>query len=80
MGQPGEEKNVRAMNWIAEPHFQGWTCSRCERNYPLSTLLVDPEAKTAYDRLALGQVSSNTLARTILPALHPKQAETSPRT
>jgi hypothetical protein len=52
MGQPGEEKKVRAMNWVAESHFQGWTCSRCQWNYPLPTLLNDPEAKTAYDRLA----------------------------
>jgi hypothetical protein len=45
MGQPGEEKKVRAMNWIAESHFQGWTCSRCQWKYPLPTLLNDPEQK-----------------------------------
>ena len=52
MGRPDEQKNVRAMDWIAESPFQGWTCSRCEWRYPLPTLLNDPEAKTAYDRLA----------------------------
>jgi len=52
MGKPSEEKNARAMNWVTTPSFQGWICSRCEWNYPLPTLLSDPDAKTAYDRLA----------------------------
>jgi uncharacterized protein YoaH (UPF0181 family) len=52
MGKPSEEKNARVMNWIASHGFQGWICSRCEWNYPLPTLLSDPDAKTAYDRLA----------------------------
>jgi hypothetical protein len=50
-----EAKNARTIVWVAEHGFQGWTCSKCEWNYPVPTLLNDPEAKTAYDRLALGK-------------------------
>lgn len=42
----------RELIWTVDRTFQGWTCSQCEWNYPLPTLLNDPEAKTAYDRLA----------------------------
>lgn len=42
----------RELLWIIDRTFQGWVCSQCEWNYPLPTLLTDPEAKTAYDRLA----------------------------
>lgn len=53
MGNRGEEdKDARAIIWMSDHSFQGWICSRCEWNYPLPTLLGDPEAKTAYDRLA----------------------------
>src|ERR1051325_9006760 len=47
-----EEKTARELIWTAHQSFQGWTCSQCEWNYPLPTLLNDPEARTAYDRLA----------------------------
>ena len=50
---PGSsEKSTREILWTVDRTFQGWTCSQCEWNYPLPTLLSDPEAKTAYDRLA----------------------------
>jgi hypothetical protein len=56
MGNRNEEdKNARALTWITDPGFQGWVCSRCNWNYPIPTLLSDPEAKTAYDRLAAGK-------------------------
>jgi hypothetical protein len=42
----------RELVWVVDRLFQGWTCSQCEWNYPLPTLLTDPEAKTAFDRLA----------------------------
>lgn len=45
-------KSGREILWTVDRSFQGWTCSQCEWNYPLPTLLNDPEAKTAYDRLA----------------------------
>jgi hypothetical protein len=50
-----EANNSRIIAWIDDHSFQGWTCSLCEWNYPLPTLLNDPQAKTAYDRLALGK-------------------------
>jgi hypothetical protein len=50
-----EAKKHRTIIWVAEHSFQGWTCSQCEWNYPLPTLLKDAEAKSAYDRLALGK-------------------------
>jgi hypothetical protein len=50
-----EANHARTIAWIDDRSFQGWTCSLCEWNYPLPTLLNDPQAKTAYDRLALGK-------------------------
>lgn len=51
--QNGKEK--RTLLWVQGDTFQGWTCSRCGWRSPLPTLLSDPEAKTAYDRLAEGK-------------------------
>jgi len=45
-------KSSRELVWTVERSFQGWTCSQCEWNYPIPTLLSDSDAKTAYDRLA----------------------------
>src|SRR3974390_2404118 len=47
-----EQKTSRELIWTSHHSFQGWTCSQCEWNYALPTLLNDPEARTAYDRLA----------------------------
>ena len=47
-----QPKTARELIWTSNHSFHGWTCSQCEWNYPLPTLLNDPEAKTAYDRLA----------------------------
>src|SRR5439155_3375450 len=33
-------------------HLTGWACSACDWTFPLPSLLSDPEAKKAYDRLA----------------------------
>jgi hypothetical protein len=56
MDSRGEEaKKHRTIIWVAEHGVQAWTCSECEWNYPLPTLLNDAEAKSAYDRLALGR-------------------------
>jgi len=55
------------MIWIADQNFLGWACSQCEWNYPVPSLLADPEAKSAYDRLAKGKFAEhaceNHLAR-----------------
>lgn len=48
-------KTTRELIWTTGHSFQGWTCSQCEWNVPLPTLLNDPEAKTAFDRLAGGK-------------------------
>jgi len=53
--KPSPEKSNREIVWSVDRNFQGWTCSQCEWNYPLPTLLNDPEAKNAYDRLAAGK-------------------------
>jgi len=50
--QTSRGKTARELLWAVDRAFQGWTCSQCEWNYPIPTLLSDPEAKTAYDRLA----------------------------
>jgi hypothetical protein len=50
-----QEKTARELIWTSHRTFQGWTCSQCEWNYPLPTLLTDADARTAYDRLAAGK-------------------------
>ncbi len=50
-----QDKTARELIWTSHRTFQGWTCSQCEWNYPLPTLLTDADAKTAFDRLAAGQ-------------------------
>jgi len=52
----------RQLHWTVDRIFQGWTCSLCEWNYPLPTLLNDPEAKTAYDRLAAAKFRTHDCA------------------
>lgn len=54
-----EKKTTREIVWSSDRVFQGWICSQCEWNYPLPTLLNDPEAKTAYDRLATAKFSGH---------------------
>lgn len=48
----GASAKAREMVWVVDANFQGWTCSQCEWNSAMPTLLTDAEAKTAYDRLA----------------------------
>jgi len=49
---PSSEKSSRELVWTSDRSFQGWTCSQCEWNAPIPTMLADPEARTAYARLA----------------------------
>lgn len=60
MSNPGETAKDRALVWVNDATFNGWVCSRCEWNSPLPTLLSDPSAKTAYDRLAAGKFRQHT--------------------
>ena len=55
-------KTTRELIWTSSRTFQGWTCSLCEWNYPLPTLLTDADARTAYDRLATGKFKEHKCA------------------
>jgi len=57
-----QEKTARELIWTSHRTFQGWTCSQCEWNYPLPTLLTDADARTAYDRLAAGKFRDHKCA------------------
>ena len=52
----------RELIWTSHRSFQGWTCSQCEWNYPLPTLLSESEARTAYDRLAASKFREHKCA------------------
>jgi|SRR5581483_11346812 hypothetical protein len=43
---------ARSLAWVPDARNARWICSDCGWNYPLPTLLTDPEAKSAFDRLA----------------------------
>lgn len=58
---------ARFLTWASDQHLQGWTCSQCDWNYPVPTLLASPEAKSAFDRLAAAKFEEHDCAR------HPKQ-------
>ena len=57
-----EASTAREMIWTSRQSFQGWTCSQCEWNYTLPTLLKDADARTAYDRLAAGKFREHKCA------------------
>ncbi len=57
-----QAKTARELIWTVRANFQGWTCSQCEWNSPLPTLLTDGEAKTAYDRLAAAKFRDHKCA------------------
>jgi hypothetical protein len=67
------QKPARELVWTSESTFQGWTCSACEWNYPLPTLLTEADARTAYDRLAASKFRDHRCAEYLLrlvPAAH----------
>jgi hypothetical protein len=51
-GGNSQSKPTRELLWIVDRNFQGWACSKCEWTEAVPTLLNDPDAKTAFDRLA----------------------------
>jgi len=53
---------ARSLIWTNTKTFQGWACSDCEWNAPLPTLLSDPAAKSAYDRLSAGRFAHHDCA------------------
>jgi hypothetical protein len=42
----------RFLTWVSNQRLQGWACSECDWTFPIPALLTDPEAKSAFDRLA----------------------------
>lgn len=57
-----QDKTARQLLWTSHRTFQGWTCSQCEWNYPVPTLLTDADAKTAFDRLAASKFREHKCA------------------
>jgi len=55
-------KPTRELLWIVDRTFRGWICSQCEWNEPIPTLLNDPDAKTAFDRLSTSKFRSHNCA------------------
>ncbi len=45
----------RWITWVSHQRLTGWACSTCGWTFPVPSLLTDPDAKSAYDRLALSQ-------------------------
>jgi hypothetical protein len=41
-----QQKTASELIWTSNHSFHGWTCSQCEWNSSLPTLLNDPEALT----------------------------------
>jgi hypothetical protein len=55
---------ARSLIWISDPQSLGWGCSACSWRFPVPTLLSDPEAKSAYDRLASSKFRSHVCETT----------------
>jgi hypothetical protein len=53
---------ARWLTWIAEKESHGWGCSQCEWMFALPSLLSDPDAKVAYDRLAASRFQEHDCA------------------
>ena len=54
---------MRSLTWVSNKNLTGWTCSACDWTFPLPSLLSDPEAKKAYDRLASAKFQRHDCAR-----------------
>lgn len=70
-----QAKTARQLIWTSNHAFHGWTCSQCEWNYELPTLLNDPEAKTAYDRLAAAKFKDHKCADHLARLSSPDDAD-----
>jgi hypothetical protein len=57
-----QQRTARELIWTSNHSFHGWTCSHCEWSSALPTLLTDPEARTAFDRLAAGKFRDHKCA------------------
>lgn len=65
---------ARDIVWIQDPEAPGWGCSNCPWKFPVPTLLSDPEAKKAYDRLATSKFQSHICERTSSATTRPREA------
>lgn len=54
---------ARWITWVSDERLTGWACSQCEWNFPLPSLLTDPQAKSAFDRLASAKFRSHDCAQ-----------------
>ena len=68
----------RSLIWIEDDHDKGWACSYCQWRFPIPTLLSDPEAKSAYDRLATTKFREHKCATPVAPASQVPSRETDP--
>ncbi|HUJ93718.1 MAG TPA: hypothetical protein VLW84_00525 [Terriglobales bacterium] len=50
----------RWITWVSNEGFTGWTCSECGWDYAIPSLLSDPQAKAAFDRLASAKFRAHT--------------------
>jgi len=69
-------KKPRELLWTYDRNFQGWICSQCEWNSPIPTLLNDPEAKTAFDRLAASKFRDHKCADFLIRLAQPSDSFT----
>jgi len=53
---------ARWLTWVSDQRRQGWACSQCEWHFPVPSLLADPDAKSAYDRLATAKFQDHDCA------------------
>jgi len=53
---------ARWLTWMSEKDSHGWGCSQCEWVFQLPSLLSDPEARKAYDRLAASRFQEHDCA------------------
>lgn len=65
---------ARWITWTTQEDRRGWACSACSWEYPLPSLLDDPEAKSAYDRLAHAKFAQHDCAKYV-PKQDPSQDE-----
>lgn len=66
---------ARSLVWSAGPETPGWGCSNCSWTFPVPTLLSDPEAKHAYDRLATSKFQSHICQSTSTRTPRPEDTE-----
>jgi hypothetical protein len=59
---------ARWLTWVSDQRRQGWACSQCGWHFPIPSLLADPDAKSAYDRLATAKFQDHGCAEHGRPA------------